>query len=186
VAFDAEHVGGLTSLAVTRPGSRLFYVIRRQSAEPANPPAGTVPDAGGVIVEPGAYPDAAAVEAAQHIRLISGDGHILLADCSTPPVNDVGVIKVRTTEEIGPDGLGLVCFRAIAPAGLLNLEVPGVYEIRGDGQRSGTGHQMTAKVTTDAGVQTSVTVDPSGSTQVGIGASPDNDPTTLLQLKVTA
>jgi hypothetical protein len=185
VAFDAEHNGGANSLIVTRPGNRLFYVIHRQSAEPANPPAGTAPDAGPSIVEDGAYPGAAAIEADQHIRLISGDGHIMLADCATPPVNNVSVLKVYTTEEIGPDGLGLICFKLTGIPGLLNLEVPAVYEIRGDGQRTGFGHQVTAKVTTDAGDVQEVVVNPSGSTQVGIGTSPDAAPTTLVQLKVT-
>jgi hypothetical protein len=142
-------------------------------------------DNGGSIVEDGAYPGAGDIEATQHIRLISGDGHILLADCATTPVNDIGVMKVWTTDVIGPDGQGLVCFRVTASTGLLNLNVPAVYEIRGDGQRAGAGHKATAEVTTDAGVHTSVTVNPSGSTQVGIGTSPNADPTTLLQLKVT-
>jgi hypothetical protein len=44
---------------------------------------------------------------------------------------------------------------------------------------------VTAKVTTDDGTQTSVTVNPHGATPVGIGADPDGDPATLLQLKVT-
>jgi hypothetical protein len=136
-------------------------------------------------VEGFAYPNAAAIEASVHVKLISGDGHILLADCATAPVNDIGVIKVWTTDQIGPDGQGLVCFKVTASTGLLNLHVPAVYEIRGDGQKSGTGHKATAVVTTDAGAQTTVTVNPSGSTQVGVGTDPNADPTTLLQLKVT-
>src|SRR3954451_12363058 len=68
-------------------------------------------DNGGSIVEDGSYPDAAAIEGAQHIKLISGDGHILFADCATPPVNDIGVLKVRTTEQIGPGDAGLACFK---------------------------------------------------------------------------
>jgi secreted trypsin-like serine protease len=149
---------------------------------PITPPAFNTD---GSIVEDGAYPDAAAIEAAQNIRLISGDGHIQLADCATTPVNNVGVMKVWTTELIGPDGQGLVCFKVTASTGVLNLFVPGVYEIRGDGQHTGSGHQGTAEVTTDAGVHTTVTLNPSGSTQVGIGTDPDADPTTLLQLRVT-
>ena len=140
---------------------------------------------GASIVEDGTYPDAAGIEAAQHITLISGDGHIVLADCATAPVNDVSVMKVWTTDQIGPDGEGLVCFKVTASTGVLNLNVPAVYEIRGDGQRTGAGHKATAEVTTDAGVHTTVTVNPSGSTQVGIGTDPNAEPTTLLQLRVT-
>jgi hypothetical protein len=92
---------------------------------------------------------------------------------------------VRTTEAIGPGGSGLACFKVTAPTGWLALEVPAVYEIRGDGQRTGTGHPLTADVTTDDGDETTVRVNPSGSTQVGIGISPDNEPTTLLRLTAT-
>jgi hypothetical protein len=84
-----------------------------------------------------------------------------------------------------PDSLGRVCFKVTAGSGVLNLMVPGVYEIDGDGKATGAGHKATAKVTTDDGTQTSVTVSPTGSTQVGLGADPNNGPTILLQLKVT-
>ncbi|MDP9791508.1 hypothetical protein J2S43_000020 [Catenuloplanes nepalensis] len=137
------------------------------------------------VVEMGAYPGAAAILEQFSIRLLRGDGHIVWADCATPPVDNVGVIKVRTTEPIGPGGNGLACFKVTAPTGWLALEVPAVYEIRGDGQRTGTGHPLTAEVTTDDGDHTTVQVNPSGSTQVGIGISPDNEPTTLLRLTVT-
>ncbi|HKT02349.1 MAG TPA: hypothetical protein VJT31_22700 [Rugosimonospora sp.] len=136
------------------------------------------------IVEDFSYPGAADILAQYNVKLISGDGHILFADCTTPPVNDIGVIKVYTTEQVGVNGAGLVCFRVLASSGHLELEVPGVYEIRGDGQRSSTGHKLTAIVRTDAGQLPPVTVNPSGSTQVGIGANPNNPPTTLLQLVV--
>jgi hypothetical protein len=132
------------------------------------------------------YPGAAAILETHHVKLISGDGHVLFADCATPPAGDIGLIKVRTTEEIGPDNRGLICFKVTRAPGRLDLEIPAVYEIRGDGQRPGTGHKATAELTTDAGQHTTVDVNPSGSTPVGIGADPDNEPTTLLQLKVTA
>jgi hypothetical protein len=184
-AFDADHDSGQHGLLITRAGSRLAYVVDRQY--PAATGSGVAPEQvpGRSLVEDGAYPDAAAVQAATNIELISGDGHIMIADCATPPVNNVGVLKVYTTDEIGPSGNGIVCFRVTASTGLLNLRVPAVYEIRGDGQRSGSGHDVTATVRTDSGDVTSVAVNPSGSTQVGIGVDPDNAPTTLLQLKVT-
>jgi hypothetical protein len=135
-------------------------------------------------VEDFGYPGAADILASLHVRLISGDGHIVLADCATPPVNNIGVIKVWTTEQIGPGAAGLICFEVKGPTGRLDLEVPGVYEIRGDGQQPGYGHQLTAVVDTQTGAPTTVEVNPSGSTQVGIGVNPNNEPTTLLQLRV--
>ncbi|MDP4509397.1 FG-GAP-like repeat-containing protein [Nonomuraea turcica] len=130
------------------------------------------------------YPGAAEILAAQNVRLISGDGHILLVDCATPVQGDIGLLKIYTTDEtIGPDGFGRLCFKVAASSGVLNLEVPGVYEIRGDGQREGTGHQVTAKLRNDDGENLTVNVDPDGSTSVGLGTDPDASPTMLLQLR---
>lgn len=143
----------------------------------------STPDEPSSIVEDYSYPDAAAVLAQYNVVVISGDGHILVADCGTPPDGDIGVIKAFSTEPVGVDGE--VCFKVLASSGHLVLELPGVFEIRGDGQRSGTGHHLTAILRTDAGELPPVTVNPSGSTQVGVGINPDNPPTTLLQLTVT-
>ncbi|WP_144124197.1 endo-1,4-beta-xylanase [Catellatospora sichuanensis] len=149
-------------------------------------PAGADPVALPSLVDDGVYPypDAAAILAAQNVRLISGDGHIVLADCATPPQGDIGLLKVYTTDEtIGADGIGRVCFKVNASSGVLNLQVPGVYEIRGDGQRTGTGHEVTAELVSDAGEEITVEVDRDGSTQVGLGADPGASPTMLLQLR---
>jgi hypothetical protein len=141
---------------------------------------------GGSIVEDFRYPSAAQILATQNVNLLSGDGHILLADCATPPQGDIGLLKVFTTDEtIGADGIGRVCFRVTASSGWLSLQVPGVYEIRGDGQRTGTGHEVTAELVADDGEELTVEVDPDGSTQVGQGADPNAPPTTLLKLVVT-
>ncbi|TYB69633.1 trypsin-like serine protease [Nonomuraea sp. PA05] len=153
--------------------------------------AGTTPAGASAISPPSLvddgvhpYPGAAEILAAQNVRLISGDGHILLADCATPAQGDIGLLKIWTTDEaIGADGIGRVCFKVTASGGVLNLEVPGVFEIRGDGQREGTGHQVTAKLRDDDGEQHTVEVDPDGSTQVGLGADPEASPTMLLRLR---
>lgn len=135
------------------------------------------------IVEDFAYPQAAQILAQYTVKLISGDGGILFVDCATPPVGDIGLISVYTTAPIGADGLGRLCFEVTKASGHIELEVPAVYEIRGDGRKTGTGHKTTAIVRTDAGQLPPVTVDPSGSTQVGVGTS--GPPATLLQLVVT-
>jgi hypothetical protein len=143
-------------------------------------------DAPPSTVEDYSYPGAAEILATQNVRVLSGDGHILLVDCATPPVGDIGLLKVYTTDEtIGADGIGRVCFKVTAATGLLNLQVPGVYEIRGDGQRTGTGHEVTADLRDEEGEEITVEVDPDGSTQVGQGADPDAPPTMLLRLTAT-
>jgi hypothetical protein len=186
VAFDRDHSGGPNHLFLYRPGSRIAWVVGRQQ-----PPARAIAIPRPIVVQDSimerfSYPGAADILERLHIRLISGDGHILLADCDSPPVNNVGVIQVWTTEQIGPDGAGEICFKVTGPVGRLDLEVPAVYSIRGDGQQRGYGHQLTAVVDTESGPPTTVEVNPSGNTPVGIGVSPSNEPTTLLQLRVPA
>lgn len=186
VAFDRDHSGGPNHLLLYRPGHRIAFVVGRET-----PPVHMVVIPRPIVVEDSImegfrYPGAAAILESLNVRLISGDGHILLADCDTPPVNNVGVIRVWTTEQIGPDAAGQICFKVTGPVGRLDLEVPGVYSIRGDGQAAGYGHQLTAVVDTASGSPTTVVVNPSGYTPVGIGVDPDNEPTTLLQLRVPA
>lgn len=172
---------GVAAAAVVTGG--LLGVRGALAADPGDGPTETN---GGSIVEDYAYPGAAEILATQNVRLLSGDGHIVIVDCATPPVGDIGLLKVRTTDEtIGADGIGRVCFQVTSPSGWLNLEVPGVYEIRGDGQRTGTGHEVTAELETDEGDEVTVDIDPDGSTQVGLGADPNASPTMLLRLTVT-
>jgi hypothetical protein len=161
---------------VTAAGSGVL-VAGAAAADPTDPPPSIVDDL--------SYPGAEQILAEQNVRLIAGDGHIRLVDCATPVSGDIGLLKVFTTDEtIGADGVGRVCFRVLAPTGLLALEVPGVYEIRGDGLRTGTGHEVTADLRSDDGEEVTVDVDPDGSTQVGMGADPHAPPTTLLKLTV--
>lgn len=137
------------------------------------------------LVEDYSYPGAAAIQASDGIVLVSGDGHILYAPCNTAPVNNVGVIHVRTTDSLGPNHDGQACFKVTGPTGHLVLKVPAVYEIRGDGQVAGAGHKGTANLTTDDGTKSTVTLNPSGSTPVGVGAKDGAAPTTLLALDYT-
>jgi hypothetical protein len=134
------------------------------------------------LVEDYSYPDAAKIAAADNVVLISGDGHILFADCAQP-LHGIGQIEVHSSVGVGPNHDGDVCFKVTAPTGHLTLKLPSVYEIRGDGRDKGTGHHATADLTTDAGVRTTVTVAPDGSTPVGV-ASPSGQDTTLLALDV--
>lgn len=130
------------------------------------------------LVEDFAYPGADQIH---DVKLISGDGHIVYADCATTPVDGIGVLKVYTSRDLG----GTVCFKILADRGLLNLELPQVFEIRGDGQNSESGHEVTATVVPDGEPAVTVEVDPNGSTQVGKGVNENDPDTTLLKLEVT-
>jgi hypothetical protein len=138
------------------------------------------------IVEDYSYPGAAQILATQHVRLIRGDGHIVLVDCATPVSGEIGLFKVYTSEEAaGGTGQGRICFRILAAAGFLDLEVPGVYEMHGDGLQTGKGHVVNADLRTDEGENINVDVDPDGSTQVGQGVNVNDPATMLLRLAVT-
>lgn len=136
------------------------------------------------VVEDFSYPGADKILASDHVQLISGDGHILYATCP-PGVDTVGLIIVRTAEEIGSRSTW-VCFQVTGPGGHLTLKIPGVYSIKGDGLAPGQGHKLKAALTTDAGQHSTVDVNPSGTTQVGITTTPAGDPTTLLQLDASS
>jgi len=139
-------------------------------------------DQPGPLVEDYSYPGAADIQQKYNVVLTSGDGHIVFADCATPPDGNVGVLQIRSTETVGKDGL--VCFKVLGATGRLSLKIPAVFEIRGDGRVAGSGHKMKADLTTDAGQHSTVDVGGFGSVPVGIGANPNNAPTTLLQLTV--
>jgi hypothetical protein len=143
--------------------------------------AGVAADAPSSIVEDYAYPNPDPTLEALGVHLISGDGHIMLVTCSTDTENNVGTIDVHTATA----GVGTLCFKVHGTTGLLNLVVPSIFEIRGDGHAPGAGHDITATVDTADAPPRDITVNPDGSTPVGIGDPNDNRDTTLLQLKVT-
>ncbi|MEV4599414.1 hypothetical protein AB0K15_18630 [Amycolatopsis sp. NPDC049253] len=146
-------------------------------------PTSAVADDQATLVEDFSYPGAAQIKDEYGVVLTSGDGHILFADCATDQGLGKGLLQVYTTEFIGANGEGMLCFKVTASAGYLNLLVPAVYEIRGDGSSSEQGHKVKADLTTDSGEHSTVEVRPIGSTPVGIGDDPNNAPTTLLRLE---
>lgn len=157
---------GLVAKAATTPGT--------PAAAADTPPS---------AVEDFAYPGAAAILAEQNVKLISGNGKIMIANCANPPNADVTFIYVYTSD-LSVNGGDSVCFRVLGTPGVLTMEVPAVFEIRGDGRipGSGDGHDVTAVLQPRGGESTTIQLDSDGSTQVGIGTDPPGPPTTLLQL----
>jgi hypothetical protein len=122
------------------------------------------------LVEDYSYPGAATIESDRHIKLISGDGRImLLADCnSTEPK-----IKVET---FAAGSEGVYCFSVKGNTGVLKVEVPNVYLIfAGD-------EPLNAKYT-EGGVAQEVDIRANG--LEGIGAN-DPDAAVLLELRAGA
>ncbi|MFJ2582734.1 trypsin-like serine protease [Kitasatospora aureofaciens] len=75
-------------------------------------------------VEGFSYPDAAKVLADRNITVKSSDGHIVLADCASGP----GLVHVLSRAANPSE----VCFKIIGPTGYLAVEIPKVYDIRGN------------------------------------------------------
>ncbi|RKT87326.1 hypothetical protein SAMN05421805_1334 [Saccharopolyspora antimicrobica] len=152
----------LTSAIATSAGSASALNSEEADAnntEPAPAPA----------VEEYNYPGADQIFAERGIRLIKGDGHIVLADCkSSDPMIKVESVTLPTS-----------CFRVIGAQGWLTVEIPRVYLIRG-GE-----HNVSARITVN-GKTEAVDIPPGGHKPVGEGSAPPGDsPATLVELQAS-
>ncbi|MFC5645019.1 trypsin-like serine protease [Kitasatospora cinereorecta] len=120
------------------------------------------------VVEDFSYPGAAKILAERGITLKSGDGHIVLADCASGS----GLVQLYS-RALTPSQ---VCFKVTGQTGYLALEIPQVYNIKGDD------HAIKATLNTDGKVS-SVDVNKNAWTPVGEGSSTGT--TTLLELNAT-
>lgn len=123
------------------------------------------------LVEDGSYPGADEIYAETGIRLLRGDSHVVMAEC-TPAAAGLVLVQRR--------GASDVCFRATSSPGYLALELPLVYLVRGDGT-----HDLTVTVTVD-GVSRQVGGGPSEWISVGEGAEDTSGPATLVMIRVSA
>jgi len=125
------------------------------------------------IEEPGDYPNADQIFAQRGIRLLKGDGRILLVDCGNR--TDVVVVESRIRPKPGGD----FCFHVRAARGYVKLSLPKAYFIRGDGT-----HVLDAAVT--IGDETEVVkVKKDGYTPIGETSDPEERPGTLVELRVS-
>lgn len=136
----------------------------------------TAPATGGQpsIVEDFSYPGADKILADRGIKLTSGDGHLLLVDCT----NVASLIEVHASN-VGDHGNdpGHYCFKVIGPSGDLKLQLTDAYQVKGDS------HTVQATVSVDGKTNT-VDVAKNGWTGIGVGAGTDT--ATLLELKATS
>ncbi|MGC9544533.1 hypothetical protein [Streptomyces sp. UG1] len=133
---------------------------------PATPAAAD--DIPPVAVEDFAYPNADQIYADTGIRLISGDGNILLADCGATGLIEVWA-RGRTDR---------ICFSVKGDSGRIALEVPQVYGIKGND------YEIVADMTVD-GTETSYDITPNSWTPVGESADPEGRDHTLVELRAT-
>ncbi|GCB46512.1 hypothetical protein [Streptomyces sp. NL15-2K] len=90
------------------------------SAEAVAPIADEAP---GYAVEDFKYPQADKILAEQGITLKRGDGHIILATCGS----ETGLLEIWTRSSVDR-----VCFRVTGNSGYLTLEIPAVFNVRGN------------------------------------------------------
>ncbi|MFG2204627.1 hypothetical protein [Kitasatospora sp. NPDC048715] len=147
-AVTAAALGGATAIAAadTTPADNS-----------AAPPA----------VEDFSYPGAAAIT---KVKLLRGDGHILLADCGKP-----NQIQIGTLAPGNPDNQ--ICFTVTGTTGNLSLQLPDVFFIQTSGGRA-----VRAGLTVGTTTQT---VDVPTNGFQGVGEGTGGDKAALVELTVT-
>ncbi|MCX5331912.1 hypothetical protein [Streptomyces sp. NBC_00140] len=131
-------------------------------------PTAAADDLPPVAVEDFVYPGADEIYAERGIRLTTGDGNILLADCGP-----AGLIEVWAREFEDR-----FCFSVKGPAGRLAMELPAVYGIKSNG------YTIEADMTVD-GTETSYDIDPNSWAGVGEADDPAEREHTLVELRAT-
>ncbi|MFD9483592.1 hypothetical protein ACFWBX_06225 [Streptomyces sp. NPDC059991] len=126
-------------------------------------------------VERFTYPDAAKVLAEKGIKLIKGDGHLLLADCNASAPQ----IKVRSVADQTTGRAPLYCFTASSKSGFLALELPRVTSLET------ADHPISANLTAD-GLTKTIDVAADDFKPVGEGDVPSGAKrSTLVELRIT-
>ncbi|MEU8777157.1 hypothetical protein [Streptomyces sp. NPDC048606] len=126
-------------------------------------------------VEDFAYPNAAKILSEKGIKLIRGDGRLLLADCNPAAPQ----IKVRTVSDAATGRAGVYCFAASGKTGHLTLELPRVTSLET------ADHPISADLTAGE-AKTTVEVPEDDFKPVGEGDLPSGAKrSVLVELRVT-
>ena len=142
-------------------GSSLVLVQSAQAERAA--------DTSASLVEDYSYPGAKAIEDDLKIKLIAGDGHIMLAKCDSSD----NLITVESYHDVKQP---IYCFAVSGPTGYLQLEIPNVYFVwAGD-------KKVTATVTVNGAKQDPVEV--AANDGEPVGAADPKGHALLLELKV--
>ncbi|MFD9794669.1 hypothetical protein ACFWXK_27410 [Streptomyces sp. NPDC059070] len=161
-------IGGSAAALAAVAGIPAFAsaVPPRMDASPA--PAEVAPPP---TVEDFAYPGAVKVQADRKIRLIRGDGNIMLADsCDNSPE------QIKVWSRVDPERP--FCFRATAKAGYLAMEIAEVWGLET------ADHPLSADLTSDGG-RTHRNVDVDRGKYKSVGEGTGGDPTMLVEIRVT-
>ncbi|MEU6235622.1 hypothetical protein [Kitasatospora sp. NPDC047058] len=161
-----HRVRGWTAVVAVTTAAAVFGLSAYAAADTTSPPLPVGADTPPPAVEDFAYPGA---ETISKVKLIRGDGHILLADCAKP-----SQIQVWTRAPGNPDNK--VCFTATTTTGQLTLELPDVFAVQ-------TADRALHASVTASGATQALDVDKNGFQPVGEGLG--QAATTLVDLRVT-
>jgi hypothetical protein len=126
-------------------------------------------------VEHFSYPDADRIYAEQGVRLLRGNGQILLAECADTPESAATQVKVLTSSSLTAVE---VCFQ-VKGAGFVTLELQDVFSVKG------AARLVTATVVED-NVALNVKVPAGEWVQVGAASDPAVTTSVLVELRATA
>lgn len=147
------------------------------SAEPRAPQPAPGTDTPPPAIEDYAYPNADQILRDKGIKLIKGDGHIVLSACD----DSAQQIKVLTVQGPSADPQGAYCFKALAKTGYLSLELPRVFALET------ADHPISADLrpqSDPSAPATTVNVDKNGYQSVGEGTA-GGAAAVLVELRVT-
>ncbi|MEU6154513.1 hypothetical protein ABZ816_31440 [Actinosynnema sp. NPDC047251] len=140
--------------------------------------AQTAADAQSSLVEDFSYPGADVVWEQRNIRVIRGDGRLVMTTCGSP-----GLIEVRRSNATLDKDVawrGHYCFKATGPSGRLEVEIPDTFQFNGLAERRvDVVAKVDDKIENKSGVKDIWT---------GIGVADDQEgkgPAILLEIKVS-
>ncbi|MER6401192.1 hypothetical protein ABT263_34910 [Kitasatospora sp. NPDC001603] len=158
--------GLLTALGAAVGITACVSVLAAADTAPPTPPTAADAATAPLALEDFAYPGANGII---NVKLLRGDGHVTLADCSGP-----SQIQIWTRAPGNADNK--VCFAADTTTGFLALELADVFAVQTSGR------SLRASLTAGGTTQT-LDVPKDGFKGVGEGVS--SAPTTVVELRVT-
>ncbi|MFE0099806.1 LamG-like jellyroll fold domain-containing protein [Streptomyces sp. NPDC059009] len=127
------------------------------------------------VVEDFSYPDRDKLLAEKGLKLLSGDGHITLADCKSG--GDLIRINSRVTKDVN------TCFAVSGPVGYLSMEVEQTYLAKSEARDDVTATVRSAGPKVKGEKVEKVDLEPGKWQELGEGSDPKNS-STLLELSV--
>ncbi|MFE7340342.1 hypothetical protein [Streptomyces griseus] len=155
-------------LGVAAAGALTWLALAGAPASASAHRAAVADELPGHAVEDFNYPGAEKVLEEQGIVLKRGDGHIVLADCTS----GTGLLELSARDQ------GRICFRVTGNSGFLTMEIPAVNGVKGND------YTTEVDMTVD-GKETSFDIAKNAWTPVGETTDPEGRDYVLLEIRTT-